>query len=442
MLIRFAVENFLSFKESAEFSMMASKIVKHGDHVASCGGRRILKSSCIFGPNASGKSNFMKAVDFARKIILEGPERVNLDKMHFRIDPSCREKPGVFQFDIFSQGHFYSYGFALSYLDASFKEEWLYRIDGGKDFCIFLRSEDEDGEGYAITTDMKFADEKARKTFDFYQEAFSMKKMERKLFLRDVFEHISEDSIDYQPYRDVINWFEQLIVIFPTSVFRGLGSLFASDSDKDLIVHLLRYFDTGITSIDRKEVDLGKAFPYPEDETLKVDISNSLREDGQSVFLRTPFSLMEVKRDGGSLHAYKVLTRHGEGGDLFEFGNESDGTQRLFDLIPVFKNAFSGSVILIDEIDRSLHTNAVKAFIDYFFSSTYGVNSQLIMTTHDSNVLNLSFLRQDEIWFIDRRKDYSSRLYSLNKFNVRFDKKIENDYLIGRFGAVPEFRQE
>ena len=150
--------------------------------------------------------------------------------------------------------------------------------------------------------------------------------------------------------------------------------------------------------------------------------------------------MYEFVKEGGQINAYVIMTNHGNSSDLFEFGDESDGTKRLFSLIPIFRDATEESVIVIDELDRSLHTEATKEFIDRFFEISKGVKSQLIATTHDTNLLDLDFLRQDEIWFINRKKDCSSELYSLNAFNERFDKKIEKEYLLGRYGAVPNFK--
>jgi len=137
MLIRFAVENFLSFKELTEFNMTAGKMTRHKDHIAVCNGKRILKGAYVFGANAGGKSNLIRAIAFAKSIIEDGLENTNCDKKYFRIDNSCKQKPSVFQFDIYSNGHFYSYGFAVSLISQRIEEEWLYQIDAG-DKCIFL----------------------------------------------------------------------------------------------------------------------------------------------------------------------------------------------------------------------------------------------------------------------------------------------------------------
>ena len=233
-------------------------------------------------------------------------------------------------------------------------------------------------------------------------------------------------------------------MVFPESKYGGITQLLDNDNEKTRLENLLNYFDTGITAVSKKEVEFDKAFSMLPDkviDSLKTDITKNLKENGQSAFIQHEDSLVEIKNVNGGLLAYEVVSNHGNDTDLFEYSDESDGTQRLFDLIPLFQKLLLNSVVLIDELDRSLHTKAAQEFINYFYSLTEQNTSQLIVTTHDSNIMDLDFVRQDEIWFIERQKDHSSKLYSLNKFRARFDKKIEKDYLLGRYGAIPIFRQ-
>ena len=116
---------------------------------------------------------------------------------------------------------------------------------------------------------------------------------------------------------------------------------------------------------------------------------------------------------------------------MFDYTDESDGTKRLFDLIPLFYENRKVSVTLIDEIDRSLHTNLTRKFLELFYRTDEKKDCQLIATTHDSNLLDLDLLRKDEIWFVERQNDHNSKVFSLNKFKERFDKKIDKEYLIG-----------
>ena len=110
MLIRFSVENYMSFKEQQIFSMAAGKSSRHPSHIVSIGTNRLLKSSFIFGANAAGKSNFIHAVDFMRQLVTTGDSKSGRSRdRYFRIDPSYSKRPGVFQIEIAANNRFYSY---------------------------------------------------------------------------------------------------------------------------------------------------------------------------------------------------------------------------------------------------------------------------------------------------------------------------------------------
>ena len=145
--------------------------------------------------------------------------------------------------------------------------------------------------------------------------------------------------------------------------------------------------------------------------------------------------------------AEKIMFDHGNKLDLFELSDESDGTKRLVDLLPLYDIGKNERVIIVDELDRSLHSKLTQKYIELFFKITADKPSQLICTTHDVNLINLELLRQDEIWFVERGKDHASRIYSLSDYLHRSDKNVMNDYLLGRYGAIPhiddiEFQEE
>ena len=441
MLIRFAVENFMSFKDMAEFSMSAGKVIKHGDHVVIQRGKRILKGSFLFGANAAGKSNLVYALDFASDIVKKGINSVSCDKKYFRIDPEYRVKPGVFQFDISSNDHFYSYGFAISYATATIEEEWLYQIDD-TETCVFLRHKSEDNQSVVVDSDIPFSGER----FKVYSEDITTPKMNQTLFLSDVVLRSPDDEPEYKAFRDVVDWFNKLIIIFPDSTYSGIMRLLDDDNRRTQLSEVLEYFDTGIVSVSKQEDAIEKmfsGFPGKDFEAFKAKLIEDLKDEEENLRGLVPYndSLVEVRYSDGSLYASRVSTNHGNENDLFEFSDESDGTRRLFDLIPIFQAALRGQTIIVDELDRSLHTKATQEFIRYFYEVTEGVSAQLIVTTQDSNIMDLDFVRQDEIWFVERQADHSSKLYSLNQFKARFDKKVEKDYLLGRYGAIPVFKQ-
>lgn len=435
MLIRFAVENFLSFKDRQIFSMVAAKHTRHHEHIADVEGKRILKGSFLFGANASGKSNFIKAVGFAKKIVYSGLS--GLDRKYFRLDSSCVSKPGSFHFDIYSNGNFYSYGFAFSYVDNTIVSEWLYKVTGNSELCIFERVL-EDGRT-KINTDAKYNEDNQYR-FKIYGEDVNR----GKTFLKEIAEKEIINSQEFRAFKDVWNWFGSLIVIFP-DMHLGPSSLRDLASD-DRFHNLLQSLDTGIKSISIEEQSLNKILSDVLDEVRENFLNNlkgMLKRDdrkGANVIIGDDIYSFEMKNN--ELVAFKQLMNHGNPSELFSFNDESDGTRRLFDLLPFVTNIQGSGVILIDEIDRSFHTKLIIRFIELFFSNTKNLEIQLIATLHDVNVMDLDLVRQDEIWFIYRDEvTGASNMYSLNKFQIRFDKKVIKDYLLGRFGSIPMLGQ-
>lgn len=435
MLIRFAVENFLSFKDRQIFSMVAAKHTRHYEHIADVEGKRILKGSFLFGANASGKSNFIKAVGFAKKIVYSGLS--GLDRKYFRLDSSCVSKPGSFHFDIYSNGNFYSYGFAFSYVDNTIVSEWLYKVTGNSELCIFERVL-EDGRT-KINTDAKYNEDNQYR-FKIYGEDVNR----GKTFLKEIAEKEIINSQEFRAFKDVWNWFGSLIVIFPDM---HLGPSSLRDLASDYRFHnLLQSLDTGIKSISIEEQSLNKILSDVPDEVRENFLNNlkgMLKRDGRkgaNVIIGDDIYSFEMKNN--ELVAFKQLMNHGNPSELFSFNDESDGTRRLFDLLPFVTNIQGSGVILIDEIDRSFHTKLIIRFIELFFSNTKDLGIQLIATLHDVNVMDLDLVRQDEIWFIYRDEvTGASNMYSLNKFQIRFDKKVIKDYLLGRFGSIPMLGQ-
>ena len=440
MLIRFAVENYNSFKDQQIFSMVAGKQTRHATHYFTVNGKRLLKSSFFFGANASGKSNFVRALDFMRRMTLLGMEAMRYNDRFFRIDPASKEKPGVFQIDFIAQKTIFSYGFAIDYLAHEFCAEWLYRLDSsGTETCIFERE-----QGQKIKTGLRL-DKSSKLRFEVYTE--DLKSDE--LLLNEVGnKKIDENSGLY----DIIiayEWFKNIIVVYPGSHARNKNNFFLNqESNMDSMIDMLRDFDTGIEEIKKGKQLAEKAFSFLPDEVKKNildDLEQTMRNKSSD---KTHFTIVisdyqfEISVEDGDLYAEKIMLDHGNSEELFELSDESDGTKRLFDLIPLYESGQKGKIIVVDELDRSFHSKLTEEYIKRFFEITEGKTCQLICTTHDLNLMDLKILRQDEIWFIEREKDHSSRIYSLSDYKQRFDKNILNDYLIGRYGAIPCFQDE
>lgn len=437
MLLRFSVENFLSFDKREQLSMAPGKFQRHKTHTIRFGKRSALKAAFIYGANASGKSNLIKAVDFARDIIIEGIKNVDLNKKYFRIKHENYFRPGVFQFEIVLNGTLYSYGFAISYDKKQVIDEWLYEINENHEKCIFNR-ETIDGVTN-VTSDLQLKGEKAT-IFKVYKE--DIKRMNDSLFLSEMAEKQIKDINEFLIFNEVYKWFLKLIIVFPNSKYGNLNKIISDEEMKSEFGKYLRYFDTGIDNIFEQEIEFDKAFSGLDDDLaiqLKSKLSNDLNEKNVIGLRGSNLLLSFYKNNDGEITVKKMVMDHGNVSDLFDYVDESDGTRRLFDLIPLFFSKYTNNVILIDEIDRSLHTKLTAEFIDLFYKLSEDNESQLIVTTHDAFLMDLDKIRQDEIWFIERGSDHSSSIYSLDEFKVRYDKKIEKDYLIGRYGAIPVF---
>lgn len=440
MLIRFSVENYLSFNERQVFSMAAGKHTRHKSHLMVVKGKRLLKGAVLYGANAAGKSNLIKAISFGKNIALRGVSNTVTINSYFRIDPSAINRPGVFQFDIVSNGHFYSYGFAISYTKNVFLSEWLYLCDDGREICIFERNESE-----PFKTNIKFSKKENEQRFTIYTEDVP----DDRSFLTEISKRKLSGIEEFAPFFDVLEWMYNLVIIFPQTRLRNYEQFFSSDSNRS-VEKLLKYFDTGIESISGIRKTINEVLEYLPDEP-RTDIAHSIQEalsgemdKDKNVQLSVQLSIRgkrySFRKENGEIVAMQLMMNHGNPADLFELTDESDGTRRLFDIIPVFERGKEESVILVDELDRSFHSKLLIEFIQKFFEVTEGRASQLIATLHDASVMDLNMLRQDEIWFVERKNDHSSELYSLNRFKERFDRSVSKDYLLGRYGSIPCFR--
>jgi len=435
MLKRFTVENFSSFKDEQIFDLTAGKTTILREHISKFQDVNILKTSVIYGANASGKSNLIKAIDFSRRIILNDLSGVDTYKKHFRLSSSCLKKQSSFEFEIEIEGKFYSYGFSAFLQNKKITEEWLFSRTKTGSKLIFERKDS------AIIFGTQLSTGEAKSRFEIYAD--DMKNQPSKLFLTE----IASKELTIEAASIINNLFEwikeKLIIIYPDDKFNGMRAI-----NQDLAKSLTKYlnkFDTGVVAINSIDEDFDAGFKdIPE--ALKSQIENDLSKDNVNEIIihgigREPQYLTIFKSSDGELKVRKLGLIHGKSiQETFELKDESDGTRRLLDFIPLISKFSLGFTIIIDEFDRSLHPKLTREFFN-LFNEVNAMNSQLIVTTHESTLLDLELLRRDEIWFIEKDETDSSTLFSLNKFNLRYDSKIEKAYLLGRYGAIPLFNE-
>ncbi|MBU1391178.1 MAG: AAA family ATPase [Gammaproteobacteria bacterium] len=433
MLKRFSVTNFSSFKDEQTFDLTAGKTTVLKEHYVEFRDVNILKSGVIYGANASGKSNLIKSIDFAKKIIVNGLSGINTYKKYFRLCENSAKEESSFEFEIEIDGEFFSYGFSAHLQRKEIVEEWLFEIKKSGEKLIFKR------EGSKVTLGPSLLISAVKSRFQIYSE--DMRNQPSQLFLTE----IASKELKI-PTALVINklfgWVKnKLVIIYPDDKFNGMKSI-----DKDLVKSLTKYltkFDTGVVDIDSINEDFETGVKdLPAD--LKNKIENELLINGANEIIIhamgiNPEYLTIYKDTNGELKVRKLGLVHGKTiKETFELKDESDGTRRLLDFIPLISKFSQGFTILIDEFDRSLHPKLTREFFKLFYDVNAN-NSQLIVTTHESTLLDLKLLRRDEIWFVEKGSCDSSSLFSLNKFNERYDMKVEKAYLLGRYGAIPIF---
>jgi AAA15 family ATPase/GTPase len=438
MLVRFSVENFLSFRDRTELSMVASgKVRRHPEHVikpSTAAGIPLLKLAIIYGANASGKSNLVKAMAMAKQIILHPAEAGGrIVQNPFKLDPACRHRPTRFEFEIKAGDRYFAYGF--SYRPERIEEEWLFEVTRTSENRIFERS-----RGKIELGELSFANGNEEQFLKFTAKGT----LQNRLFLTECRErNVRENVTGAEDILKVLDWIEEsLVSVLPASELqlRPFGIFTNGAFIKDL-ARYLNCFDTGIDEVDIERVEPGSAnVPMEMWKRLEAEspLGFALPEGAHILFDRD---------DKGKLRAWKLIARHrtrsgAKNISTFDMTEESDGTRRLMYLVPAMIALMgSDSVFLIDELDRSLHPEILHSYLANYLKYSAGQSSQLIVTTHDTTLLKQSFVRRDEVWFMEKGDDQSSRLIALEEFkNADRSKDLQQDYLMGRFGGVPVIR--
>ncbi len=441
MFIRFQIENFLSFNKKTEFSMIAGQSQKLSGHVIKSGKKDIgvLKTAVIYGANASGKSNFIRSVDFARELIVNGVEKVTSFNKHFRLDPAKIDSSTSFEFEIKIGQKIYAYGFDILLRTKRITEEWLFEVGKTSDKPIFNRKTNPDNS-VAFDLHIKFD----KKEHENRVKYIGLDTLPNQLFLTELSRRNVHTISKLKPILQTFEWFaDTLIVIYPQSKYREIGLIGDDGALSKAFREFLKFFDTGIEEIVNKAVNFEnflKGFP----DNVKDDILQNFQDMGfderRGLFVGGNFFSIFKDKDG-KIKFNRLLTLHIDSGNnkiLFDVGDESDGTQRLFDIIPaLFALTVEEKVVLIDELDRSLHPILSKKVIELFLENSSGLASQLVVTTHESSLLDLKLIRRDEIWFVEKNENGESKLFSLEEFRPRHDKEIRKGYLQGRFGGIP-----
>jgi AAA15 family ATPase/GTPase len=447
MLISFSVENFRSFLGEQTLNLAATtrEGAGHDEHCHKTKeGIRLLPLAVMYGANGAGKSNLIKAMRYAVWMILEGPRPGR---------PTGREAFGFpeneaasgFDFRFLANDQIFRFGFQAS--DTHVTSEWLLVIVDGKEEVVYERVTTAEGEtNFTIGSLLKKESQENNSQVSAFAGFTSASGRSNQLFLHAIYENLDE-KVHGSWVGPTIKWFSKsLTIIDPGEHFPSLQrSLTVSKEFSKYASTYLKSVSTGVEellNVRTPEMPFEQArdiIPHGlASDLTEADLSGSTVAD-----LTLPDgTMMALSRgDGGGYFVHTIATAHqGSNGTRFELplSAESDGTRRLLHLLPaVYPQTVGGEVVIIDEIDRSLHPLLTRHFVEEFLKLPSESQRQLILTTHDTVLLDMELVRRDEIWFVEKNDEGASTLYSLSEFPVRKDLRINRGYLQGRFGGIP-----
>ena len=435
MLVEFSVENYRSFRERQTLSMVASnkKTGRNSNSfpMPNVKSLRLLTSAVIYGPNASGKSNLVRAIQTMRQIVLQSATGMQLGSRWniepFRLNADYQQKPSCFEIIFIEDNIRYQYGFSLD-KDRVY-EEWLIAYPKGRPQTWFERNYSSEEQEYDW----------------YFGRGLKGEKERIKGFVRTNSLFLSHAAQNNHPQLGkIFLWFSSKLNLIPSRLqyYSNYTAFKCSQDQKfmDNFVDFIKGADIGISSlkIDEKTMDIFfNELPKEIIEEIKNDINQVIKNNTK---MRSNDNLSELESVLVSPQ-FSVLYEMNDSEQTipFDLEDESDGTQRLFEMGGYWIDALdNGEILIIDELDRSLHSEISTYLIKEFNERAANQNNaQLIFTTHDTTFLDRDIFNQDQVWLMEKDSNNSTQLYSLLDFKIREDESLQKGYLKGRYGAVP-----
>ena len=411
MLIEFRVENHRSLRDEQALTFEAGRVGDSSDpRPRRVGGHdeMLLPAAVIYGPNASGKSNVLSALGFMREAVLLSHRRWEpeggIPRTAFAW-AGRRHEPSMFETSVLIGETKLDYGFTVN--DEAVEEEWLFAWPNHRKQMWFER----EGDSFKFGEHLKGPNEAVKEVTRpnaLYLSAAAQHRHQQLTLLYSWFRDLFPVNISGREYR---MFHESFIpeILFPTDDRQR--SLFPVDDSDDTLAtrirQLLQSADIGIVDVKREVSD----------------------HEFRGRTLRRPRVLLQHQVDDED--------------SWLDLNEESEGTKTLFRMAPsVFRTLESGGLLLVDELEASLHPLIGLAIVKLFnCPQANPKNAQVVFTTHDTNLLGNTLgespLRRDQIWFTEKDKDGASTLYPLTDYKPRKSENLERGYLQGRYGAIP-----
>ena len=439
MLLKYNVSNFKSIGHNIEFSMFPTTPdidERYAKEIQTKAGTwKILKRSAFYGPNASGKSSFIESIDYARDFIVNGISSGRGTGINqFKGEFEDLDQQSVFQFTFLAvDNEVYEYGFSLD--SKQVYEEWLMILTQKGFEPLFERQTDaEEKTIIEITSKLARKNSKNRELAELLKGTIK-EKQKNQLFLYKLYDN------GVKRVEPVMEWFRSIQVIFPSTKVRFLPIRISRDMDfQKFISNCLSKMDTGIVQVSAVSDELD-FHEFAERAHFPEKLIQDIEEKKQGMFSigGKYYIFGEKKKNRMMLIQIKFEHRLNSKSVEFDLEDESDGTQRLLDLLPMLfaMDKKTKNIYLVDEIDRSLHTKLSKYLLELFLENSNDANCQIVYTAHDVNLIDLDYFAQDEIWFVEKKLTGETTIKPMSDFDVKDGQDVLKAYLNGRFGAVP-----
>ena len=412
MLVEFSVANFRSIKEIQTLNMTAANISSKNKELDKYNilpvsdKLTLLKSKVIYGANASGKSNIIKALVTFLSIVDSSVKDDNiLDRIiPFRLSTVTEDKPTFFQIIFIANKVTYRYGFEAT--SEKIISEWLFGSPNKKEVPFFTRQ-----DGIINVNEAQFKE--GTKLINLYKKDKNEVARENSLFLT------TAKTLNGKVSRQILDNISAIGVITGLSdrfLYSFSSGFIKEEQKRNKLTELLRNMGTGIESIDRIEI---------KKDNFQSDLSNDFEKEKLHTYIFTEHN----KFNKSNKKALPVF---------FELEDESEGSQKMFEIAPFILTALeNGFTLFIDEFDARFHPILTKKLIE-LFNSNINKGAQFIIMTHDTNLLSSRLLRRDQISFTEKDKYGATHLYDLVSFKgIRNDASLEKDYIAGKYGAIP-----
>ena len=447
MILKLHFDNYKSFNGGSTLSAIATPASAESSHAVAVQDIPVLKNLAVFGPNSSGKTNLVSALSFLQRLLekQEGFWDSRRLGSYCRLHKENAKRETHFTIHFSVEATIFAYEISLCISEAKLTEEKLWMRKSSKEDFLELFARESDGTIALGAYLMKHVGSIGKNKLKVYQADYLKNK--NVPFLAFLSKNRNHDGSPL--LEDIQNAYEYLtrkIVLVSPDETLGTPRWQIQDGQISDVDGILGCFDLGISQIKVKEVGKQEVLEHlPEeilDEFIGIMMDMRKRPDCPPVLKatcssRTQFVFLEMAEDCSI--AYKMIKlEHNLSDSLYDYEEESDGTRRIFQLLNMLLDNNSDKVYVVDELDRSLHSSLVAAFVKKFHDSTKDCCKQFIFTTHDIHLLDdRDLLMHDEIYFVDKDGRNSSQICSLADFRAEKIPSISKAYMQGRFGAIP-----